>query len=581
MANRVITLYIQDTEISLMVSRGKKISNWARLALEPGLVSEGVILDQAALADQIKMLFASAKVPVQKTIVGLSGINTIYRTISIPRLPEALMDDAVVNAVRRILPISLEQVHLSYQVLTSSGEETKLFVAAIPRRTIDTVLQVLRDIGATPYMMDLAPLALCRVLAETSAIIIDSRVSYLSISVVINGLPQVIRTQLIPSELGSSEERMSNMFEELDRTFTFYNSEHPELPMDSSTPIFVCGEPAHSPETQQLLADRLGARVMPLPLPLTAPEGFIPDDYMVNIGLALKEVSPGTVEAGLTPIDLNIIPRTYRPAPPKIHRIVIPVALGLAVILVAALVLRLYTAIDRNESLTSQMNTLETRVSEQQTELAKLQESVNIQAPLIEPIRAKTDMVHTLADGWERSRIQIDEDLVVIAGLMYNVEVHGINHTVDSVQLHGSAENRRQIFEYARALRDSGRFALVHISSIKQNLAEVEAMQSALDRVQQAMDALMEEAEIDSVDIQDTWTNEVTDLPTYDGEEVTILVEDDDDPETDEIEVEITLENYLGTPTTDYYYQWEEDGQVTQREEKVITLDFNMTLRIR
>ncbi|MFC1970938.1 pilus assembly protein PilM [Chloroflexota bacterium] len=580
MASKMVTLYIQDTEISLMVCRGNKIDTWARLTLEPGLVSEGVILDQAALSDQIQVLFASAKIGVQKTIVGLSGINALYRIVSIPRLPENLLDNAVANAVRRILPISFDQIYLSYQVLASSGEETKLFVAAIPRKTIDTVIQVLRNIGANPYIIDVAPLALCRVLAEPSAIIIDGRVSYLSISVVVDGVPQIVRTQLVPAELESSEERRENILEELDRTIAFYNSEHPENPLGSSTPIFVSGELAHSPEGQQSLADKLGSHVAALSSPLEAPEGFIPDDYMVNIGLALKGLPPGKAEARLCSVDLNLLPREYRPSRTQVHRIVIPVVLILAVALVAILALRWYNAIDRNDNLASQLATLEARISEQQKEPARLKEAIN-NLPRIEPIQGKTDLLHALSDNWERGRVQIDEDLVVIAGLMHSVELHNISHTGNSVGLSGSAENREKIFEYARALRESGKFSMVHIPSIHQNLAEIEAMEAVLDRIQQAMDAVMDKAEIDEVDSQDDWTNDLTDLPTFDEEEITIVVDDDDDPETAKVEKEITLVDYLGTATTNYYYKWDEDGQVTQREEKVMTLDFAMTLRIR
>ncbi|MFC1955876.1 pilus assembly protein PilM [Chloroflexota bacterium] len=580
MASKVVSLYIQDTEISLMVSTGSKISTWARLVLEPGLVSEGVVLDQAALADQIKVLFANTKTKVKKTIIGLSGINTLYRIISIPRLPENLIDEAVTNEIRRILPISLDQVYLSYQVLTSLGEVTKLFVATIPRKTIDTVIPVLRKIGATPYIIDVAPLALFRVLAEPSAIIINGRVSYITISVVVDGVPHIVRTQLVPVELESSEERMKNILEELDRTIEFYNSEHPENPLSSSIPIFVSGEPTHSPEGRQSMADKLGSRVTVLSSPFEAPEGFIPDDYMVNIGLALKGLPLGKAEAGLCSVDLNLLPRESQPPRTQMHRIVLPVALILAVVLVAVLALRLHNTIDRNDTLASQLANLEARISEQEQEPARLREAIN-NLPRIEPIQGKTDMLNSLSDNFDRTRVQIDEDLVVIAGLMHSVELHNISHASGSARLSGSAENREKIFEYARALRESSRFSMVHIPSISQNLAEVKAMEAALDRIQQAMDALMEKAEIDEVDSQDDWTNDLTDLPTSDDEEITIMVDDDDDPETARVEKELTLVDYLGTATTEYYYKWDEDGQVTQREEKVMTLDFVITLRIR
>ena len=76
---RQITLYIEDTDIQLLVASGKQVQKWARVPLEPGLVSDGVILDEAQVADKFKELFKLEKVTAGRVIAGLSGLNSIYR----------------------------------------------------------------------------------------------------------------------------------------------------------------------------------------------------------------------------------------------------------------------------------------------------------------------------------------------------------------------------------------------------------------------------------------------------------------------------------------------------------------------
>ena len=45
---RQITLYIEDTDIKLLVASDKQVQKWARLPLDPGLVRDGVIIEVLA-----------------------------------------------------------------------------------------------------------------------------------------------------------------------------------------------------------------------------------------------------------------------------------------------------------------------------------------------------------------------------------------------------------------------------------------------------------------------------------------------------------------------------------------------------
>ncbi len=51
-----INLYIEDTEIKLLVTRGKQVEKWASLMLEPSLGRDGVIVDEEQVANSIKEL---------------------------------------------------------------------------------------------------------------------------------------------------------------------------------------------------------------------------------------------------------------------------------------------------------------------------------------------------------------------------------------------------------------------------------------------------------------------------------------------------------------------------------------------
>ena len=76
---KIVTLFIDDTNIRLLIAKGKRVQKWARLLLEPGLVRDGVIIDEAQVADRLKELFKLEKVTATRVIAGISGLNSLYR----------------------------------------------------------------------------------------------------------------------------------------------------------------------------------------------------------------------------------------------------------------------------------------------------------------------------------------------------------------------------------------------------------------------------------------------------------------------------------------------------------------------
>ena len=75
MAKKIVNLYIDDTSIRMLVTRGKRIKKWADLPLEPGLVKNAVVIREAEVAARIKQLFKERKVGAKKVVVGVSGLH--------------------------------------------------------------------------------------------------------------------------------------------------------------------------------------------------------------------------------------------------------------------------------------------------------------------------------------------------------------------------------------------------------------------------------------------------------------------------------------------------------------------------
>ena len=459
MAKKATTLFIRDTDIYLLVMKGKQVEKWGSAPLEPGMVSQGLIVDEDAVAEQVKQLFKQEKVGMNKVIVGLSGHDSLYRIITLPDVPDAVLPEAVRREARRTIPTPLDEVYFAYQPVPSVKGERRVFLTTYPRNSVDALVRTLRKAGIRPYVMDLAPLALCRVPDLPRSIIVNARLDHLEVMVIADRMPQVIRRLSLPGEAESLDERVYMFSEEFTRTITFYNSSHMETPLDPTVPMFVCGDLAEAPDTWQNLVAGTEYKVSVLPSPIEAPEGFNPDPFMVNIGLAFKELQPDKETADFSVVNFNAMPEAYQPKHVSVARILVPVGLAVGIGAVVFLAILLLTTRAQTEALRTDVAAAETTVTSLTRDVATLKGRVSAIGPTAD---ALNNRISAMEMGRAATALDLSE-INTLAGTRVNLNrvAHGA-----SITLTGSASQERYVFDYADALRGSDRFSAVWIRSI-------------------------------------------------------------------------------------------------------------------
>ena len=466
---KVVTLYIDDTSLRLLVAKGKQVEKWADLPLEPGLVRDGVVVDEVKVAAKIKQALKAQKVKARKVIAGLSGLCCLSRPITLPRLPKSMLAEAVRREAERVLPLPMEQLYILWQILPIPGEQMQVFLAALRRNATDAMIKTLRQAGLDPYIIDIKPVALARVVNEATAIIVDVGSTELDIVVMVDGVPQPIRTLSLPSEAVSLSQKLPTIKEELDRTIKFYNSNHPEKPLDPGITIFASGELAQEPDVCQSLANQLKYSVLPLASPLQCPEGLAPSRYMVNIGLALKEVSLPRAKANFSVVNFNALPEVYRPKAPSLNKILIaPTIIIMAIAVLGYLVMLVQSTSANTASLQAQLDTtsqlMAQKFAEQQ---AQNKEIAELEGNIAE-LEVTYNALSTVLNNFGRQREIVNGDLkVTTSALLSSVDLSSISHASVELTISGMSPSEMDVLAYASALRKSGRFSQVIVSGIE------------------------------------------------------------------------------------------------------------------
>jgi len=470
MAKRIKTLFINDHTVNLVVVEGRKVKKWASLYLEPGMVSQGVVVDEAQVSEKIKELLGMIKEAGGKYVVGLSGLNSLYRIISLPELPEAIIPEAVKQEAARVIPVPLDEVYLSYQRIPSEVGETSVFLAAFPRNVADASYQTLKTAGIEPYTMDLAPLSLCRPLNVPRAIVVNTRLDSLDIIVIVDRLPQLIRTLSLPGEAAPLAEKIPTITEEIDRTVAFYNSSHKEQPLDATVPMFVCGDLAQSPENWQSLSGKLNCPVSILPSPVESPESFNPSEFMANIGLAFKELSPEKGEASVSLVNFNALPQMYLPKAVPLSAFLAPICIIIGAGILVYMGFMLRNSMAQNDILRSELASTEDRVLQERVEIATLTEQVSQMEAELTPIGERAAVFENTFDFLGDGRALVDNHMDDIVRLLpQDAGFIEINHEDEVVTIGGlvakEADAEEDIFAYARGLREQ--FLRIIVSSIE------------------------------------------------------------------------------------------------------------------
>jgi type IV pilus assembly protein PilM len=188
--------------------RGVSLDKFGQVALPPGAVRDGEVVDPYAVSEAIKQLWSHTGFSHKQVVVGVANQRVIVRQVELPSMPEKELKEALPFQVQDFLPMPVDQAVLDFfpleEVADPSGQRMLrgLLVAAV-REMVLTNVQAVQRAGLRVSSVDLTPFAVLRSLgdagvadAETVALVdVGSRVT--NIVVHRGGLPLFVRILLM------------------------------------------------------------------------------------------------------------------------------------------------------------------------------------------------------------------------------------------------------------------------------------------------------------------------------------------------------------------------------------------------
>jgi type IV pilus assembly protein PilM len=184
--------------------QGPKLVNFGGLALPPGAVHEGEILDVDAVTNAIRRLFEETGIKEKRVHVGVSNQRVVVRQVDLPYMEDSELAQALRFQVQEYIPIPVEESELDYYKLEEITDDAetrmiRILLVAADKEMVANHVAVVTDAGLRPVSADLNAFAVLRAVvpdpetADTAEMLVDIGSGVTNIVIHERGLPRFVR----------------------------------------------------------------------------------------------------------------------------------------------------------------------------------------------------------------------------------------------------------------------------------------------------------------------------------------------------------------------------------------------------
>lgn len=172
---KIFGLDLSDLSIKIMQleksGNTEKIRSYCSIDIPGGNIEDGKIINKEAVAAFIKEAIKKAgpkKINTKKVICSIPESKAFLRIITIPKMEEAEIKEAIKWEMEANIPLPIDQVYFDWQTLNCSTEKNKqeVLTVAVSKEIIDDTVEVLEKSGLETYGLEIESIATARSLTR-------------------------------------------------------------------------------------------------------------------------------------------------------------------------------------------------------------------------------------------------------------------------------------------------------------------------------------------------------------------------------------------------------------------------------
>ncbi|MDX9999675.1 MAG: type IV pilus assembly protein PilM [Polyangia bacterium] len=165
MSVNCVGLDIGSTSVKVVQLReGKKTIELTSFGIEPlapQSIVDGSIMNQSAVVDSIRSVFARLRIREKRVAIAVGGHSVIIKKIAVPQMTEGELKEQIRWEAEHHVPFDPQDVQIDYQVLSQENAQGQmdLLLVAAKNELLNDYAAVVRDAQLKPVVIDLAAFA--------------------------------------------------------------------------------------------------------------------------------------------------------------------------------------------------------------------------------------------------------------------------------------------------------------------------------------------------------------------------------------------------------------------------------------
>src|SRR5262249_42193009 len=149
---------------------------------------------------------------------------------------------AVITEAMRALGVSPGRHYVYWQTVDESAEGQLVFVLAVPRDAMRSLIETMRAAEIRPRSVDVTPLALARAVGQPDEVVIELDPSGVDLAIVLDDVPLLLRSLVFGERALTLEEAQEAAIDLLTTELRRYEDVYVGSRVERTVPIFLAGD---------------------------------------------------------------------------------------------------------------------------------------------------------------------------------------------------------------------------------------------------------------------------------------------------------------------------------------------------
>ena len=138
-------------------NRKPKVIGYGFTTFDKAAQEDGVVVQPEVIAKAAYELFSGGlkgDITTRRVALAIPAYRTFTRSLQVPRLQGKELQEAVELEAEQYISMPLDELYLDYEIVRQTQDETELFVVAVPRKIVDSYIDLAQVMGLEPVLIE-------------------------------------------------------------------------------------------------------------------------------------------------------------------------------------------------------------------------------------------------------------------------------------------------------------------------------------------------------------------------------------------------------------------------------------------